>query len=199
MNFNRKSKYQKLKPIIAIVSSIVVFVGFYLGAYYYNLNKIEATSKIVEENREKEIGLKDDVLINFTRKNDKGEDEIYYKITVGELKKTLKVEKIEKEELVKILAKKGYEKDNITDKSLSFSKVEGSGLKPNKYYIGDKDGKIAIYKTDDKGKAFIEKEEDISFLRTDDYPEPDIERIKSFAREFDTREECEEALDSYKG
>ena len=199
MNFNSKSKYQKLKPIIAIVSSIIVFVGFYLGAYYYNLNKIEAASKIVEENNKKEIGLKDDMLINFTRKNDKDEDEIYYKITVGELKKTLKVEKIEEEELIKILSKKGYEKVNITDKSLSFSKVEGSGLKPNKYYIGDKDGKIAIYKTDENGKAFIEKEEDISFLRTDDYPEPDIERIKSFAREFDTREECEEALDSYKG
>ena len=199
MNFNNKSKYQKLKPIIAIVSSIIVFAGFYLGAYYYNLNKIEAASKIVEEKKDKEIGLKDDVLINFTRKNDKGADEIYYKITVGELKKTLKAEKIEEEELIKILSKKGYEKDNITDKSLSFSKVEGSGLKPNKYYIGDKDGKIAIYKTDGKGKAFIEKEGDISFLRTDDYPEPDIERIKSFAREFDTREECEEALDSYKG
>ena len=182
MNFNNKSKYQKLKPIIAIVSSIIVFAGFYLGAYYYNLNKIEAASKIVEEKKDKEIGLKDDVLINFTRKNDKGADEIYYKITVGELKKTLKAEKIEEEELIKILSKKGYEKDNITDKSLSFSKVEGSGLKPNKYYIGDKDGKIAIYKTDDKGKAFIEKEEDISFLRTDDYPEPDIERIKKLCK-----------------
>lgn len=199
MNFNSRSKYEKIKPLIAIVSCIVVFAGFYLGAYYYNLNKIEATSKSVNEEKVKEAGLTDDILVNFTRKNTEGIDEVYYKITIGELKKTLKVEKIEEEELVKILASKGYEKDSAKDKSLSFSKVEGSGLTPNKYYIGDKDGNIAIYKTDEKGKAFIEKSEDISFLKTNDYPEPDVERIKNFARKFDTREECEEALDSYKG
>lgn len=199
MNFNSRSKYEKLKPVIAIVSCIIVFAGFYLGAYYYNLNRIEATSKSVEDVKVKESGLTDDVLVNFTRKNEQGIDEVYYKITIGELKKTLKVEKIEEEELVKILAGKGYEKDSSKENSLSFSKAEGSGLTPNKYYIGDKDGQIAIYKTDENGKAFIEKPEDISFLRTNDYPEPDIERIKNFEREFDTKEECEEALDSYKG
>ncbi|MGL5575351.1 MAG: hypothetical protein ACRDCW_07420 [Sarcina sp.] len=199
MNFSRKSKYEKFKPIIAIISCVVVFAGFYLGAYYYNLNKIEAASKSIEVTKEKEAGLKDDILVNFIRKNAQDVDEVYYKITIGELKKTLKVEKIEEEELIKILSEKGYEKNSSKENSLSFSKAEGSGLTPNKYYIGDKDGKIAIYKTDKNGKAFIEKPEDVSFLSTTDYPEPDIERIKSFAREFNNREECEEALDAYKG
>ncbi|MGL4655264.1 MAG: hypothetical protein ACRCWM_05175 [Sarcina sp.] len=199
MNFNSRSKYEKLKPIIAIVSCIIVFAGLYLGAFYYNLNKIEAVNKNIEEAKAKETGLTDDILVNFTRKNAQGNDEVYYKITIGELKKTLKVEKIEEEELVKILGSKGYERDGSGENNFSFSKGEGVGLKPNKYYIGDKDGYIAIYKTDEKGKAFIEKPEDVSFLRTSDYPEPDIERIKSFAREFNNRAECEEALDSYKG
>lgn len=199
MNFNSKSKYEKYKPVIAIVSSIIVFTTLYLGAYYYNLNITEDASKPVESTNVEVKGLKDDILVMFTRANDKGEDEVYHKITVLELKKALKVESIEEEELIKILSSKGYEKTKKGENSLSFSKSLGSGLKPNKYYIGDKDGYISIFKTDENGKAFIEKEEDISFLRTDNFPDPDIERITTFAREFDTREECEEVLDSYKG
>ncbi|MGL5066759.1 MAG: hypothetical protein ACRC6T_02875 [Sarcina sp.] len=199
MNFNSRSKYEKYKPIIAIVSSIVVFTVLYLGAYYYNLAQVKAQSKSVESTNVEVKGLKDDILIMFTRINDKGEDEVYHKVTVSELKKALKVENIEQEELIKVLSTKGYEKTKKGENSISFSKVLGSGLTPNKYYIGDKDGYIAMFKTDENGKAFIEKENDVSFLRTTDFPDPDIERITTFAREFDTREECEEVLDSYKG
>ncbi|MGL4761651.1 MAG: hypothetical protein ACRCWG_09325 [Sarcina sp.] len=199
MNFNSRSKYEKYKPIIAIVSSIVVFTVLYLGAYYYNLAQVKAQSKSVESTNVEVKGLKDDILIMFTRVNDKGEDEVYHKVTVSELKKALKVESIEQEELIKVLSTKGYEKTKKGENSISFSKVLGSGLTPNKYYIGDKDGYIAMFKTDENGKAFIEKENDVSFLRTNDFPDPDIERITTFAREFDTREECEEVLDSYKG
>ncbi|WP_297517376.1 hypothetical protein [uncultured Clostridium sp.] len=199
MDFSNKSKYEKYKPIIAVVLAILVFTMFYLGSYYYNLNKVESASKEVEVIKEEAAGLKDDILVMFTRENEKGEDEVYRKITILELKKALKVEIIEEEELIKILTSRGYEKSKKGENSLSFSKAIGSGLTPNKYYIGDKDGYIAIYKTDENGKAFIEKEADISFVKTDNFPEPDVERIKGFARVFDTRAECEEVLDSYKG
>ena len=199
MNFNRVPKSEKLKPIIGIISAIIVFTVIYLGAYYYNLNSV---TKLNEEKAEKvaamkTVDLEDNIILKFTQENKSGEQDVFHQLTVGELKKTLKISDITQEELVTIFEGKGYLVDNVDKAELSFSKKAGTGLNPNKYYIGDKDGKISIFKTDEKGKAFIEKDSDISYAITENYPSLDVERIKGFAREFDTREECEAALTDY--
>ena len=74
-----------------------------------------------------------------------------------------------------------------------------SVLQPNKYYLGEKDGYFAIYKTDDSGNLTIEESEDvytnnrpISFLHGDD-----LEAIKNFKYSYDTKEEAIEKLSAF--
>lgn len=195
MNFG-KAKHDKLKPIIAIASAIIVITTVYLGSYYYRLGKIDKTTEVETAAKESEF-LSDDKLIIFTKVGSDGQQEIYYRITVGEMRKNFRVDNIKEKDLISILETKGFKKNNTTDGSLSFAKLDGEGLQANKYYIGDKDGYIAIYKTDKQGKAFIENESDVSFAMTEHYPKPDVEKIKNFERVFETREECEDALSDY--
>ena len=70
-------------------------------------------------------------------------------------------------------------------------------LEKNKYYIGEKDGYIAIFKTGEDGRAFIEKPEDVSTKKIEDLPEVDRNKIKNFEKKYDTREECEENITNY--
>lgn len=196
MNF-KKSKYSKSKQIIAIVLAIIVPVIIYLGTYYYKISQIENhqvdVSTIVTDT------LTDDIIISFSKKNLNEELEVYHKLTIGEMKKDLNVEFIKESDLTNILEDKGFRKIDFDNKNLSFEKIHDAGLKSNKYYIGDKDGYIAIFKTDLNGIAFIEKQSDITTAQTENYPKPDIDKIKGFERVFETREECEDALADYTG
>ncbi|MGL4740527.1 MAG: hypothetical protein ACRC41_06940 [Sarcina sp.] len=199
MDFRGKMpKKDKLKPIIAIVSSIVVFATVYLGSYYYKISTIgngkdKTTDVMVKDSNE----FNDSAIIYFTRKNINNEDEVYYKVTVGEFKKKLNVKELSKDELVKALEKEGYKQGTAKDGNLAFTKENGTGLEANKYYIGDKDGYVAIFKTDENGNAFIEKQSDISNRRTKNFPNPDIELIEGFELKFDTRQECEDIIINY--
>lgn len=199
MNFRSKMpKRDKLKPIIAIVSSVVVFATVYIGSYYYKINTIEnAKDKTTDVMMKDTKEFNDAAIIYFTRKNINNQDEVYYKVTVGEFKKKLNVKELSKEELIKVLEKEGYKKTEAKDGNLAFTKENGTGLEPNKYYIGDKDGYIAIFKTDENGNAFIEKQSDISNRRTKYFPAPDIELIEGFELKFNTRQECEEIIINY--
>ncbi|MGL5767780.1 MAG: hypothetical protein ACRCX8_19270 [Sarcina sp.] len=195
---SKKPKKDKLKPIIAIISSIVVFATVYLGSYYYKVNTIDSgkdkvTDVMLKDTKE----FNDATIIYFTRKNNNNEDEVYYKVTVGEFKKKLNVKELSKDELINALGKEGYKESTAKDGNLAFTKENGTGLEANKYYIGDKDGYIAIFKTDEKGNAFIEKQSDISNRRTKYFPQPDIELIEGFELKFNTRQECEDVIINY--
>ena len=94
----------------------------------------------------------------------------------------------------------GYNLESLEDDKVVFVK-EGttSVLQPNKYYLGEKDGYFAIYKTDDSGNLTIEESEDvytnnrpISFLHGDD-----LEAIKNFKYSYDTKEEAIEKLSAF--
>ncbi|MGL4991196.1 MAG: hypothetical protein ACRC57_08595 [Sarcina sp.] len=197
MNF-KKSKYSKLKPIIAIGLAIIVPVIIYLGTYYYKISKTEINNQ-VDVSTVVTDTLTDDIIISFSKKNLNQELEVYHKLTIGELKKDLNVDSIKESDLTNILEDKGFQKIDFDNKNLSFEKIQDAGLKSNKYYIGDKDGYIAIFKTDQNGVAFIEKQSDITNAQTENYPKPDIDKIKGFERVFETREECEDALADYTG
>lgn len=197
MNF-KKSKYSKLKPIIAIGIAIIVPVMIYLGTYYYKILEIEDTNQ-VDVSTVVTDTLTDDIIISFTKKNLNEEFEVYHKLTIGEMKKNLNVDSIKESDLTNILEDKGFKKISFDNKNISFEKIQEAGLKSNKYYIGDKDGYIAIFKTDQNGIAFIEKQSDITTAQTENYPKPDVDKIKGFERVFETREECEDALADYTG
>lgn len=103
--------------------------------------------------------------------------------------------------IVNFFLSEGYKLEELIDTRLVFSKDSTSiVVEPNKYYIGEKDGYFAIYKSDKNGKLTIESEEDIysnsrpiSFLQDQD----DLKRIKEFKNSFDTKEEAKEKLTAY--
>ena len=69
----------------------------------------------------------------------------------------------------------------------------------NKYYLGEKDGYFAIYKSDENGKVFIEDESDVyrSSKMVNTIPKDDQEAIKSFKFGYDTKDEAKEILSGY--
>ena len=77
-----------------------------------------------------------------------------------------------------------------------FERAVGT-LEPNKYYIGDKDGYIAIYKSDVNGIPVIENEDDITQREVSLLMEIDQNMIRNYEMVFDTKEECEEALSNF--
>lgn len=194
-------KNERVKLVILVISAILFFIVSYFGSYYYKLSKINknntadtsANAEIDEANKV----LTDDFIVMFLKNNNQNVEEVYYQSNIGELKKTLKVESLSEAQLEKTLKEGGFKKVKREGTTISFIKEEGKGLKANKYYIGAMDGKLAIYKTDENGAAYIEKAEDITETPINIFPEKDQKDIKDFLNVFDTREDCEEALTAY--
>ena len=114
--------------------------------------------------------------------------------TLKELKKELGVNKdLTEEELSELLTKEGYSLIEECNNKLYYTRT----LSPNKYYIREYNGYLAIFKSDNKCRIKIEnKETDIFNKRKkfENLTEKDKESINNFEREFNTREEAEEAI-----
>ena len=64
--------------------------------------------------------------------------------------------------IVNFFEANGYNLEELQDEKAVFSKIGTINvLQPNKYYIGEKDGYFAIYKTDSEGNLTIENEDDV--------------------------------------
>ena len=115
-------------------------------------------------------------------------------------------EHIEKGEVVVVIGPSGSGKSTFL-RCLNLLEVPTSGeiiflndmgiLEAGKYYIGEKDGYIAIFKAGEDGRPFIEKPEDVSTKKIEDLPEVDRSKISNFEKKYDTREECEENITNY--
>ena len=72
------------------------------------------------------------------------------------------VSDISQQFIVNFFEANGYNLEELEDEKVVFSKDGTTNvLQPNKYYIGEKDGYFAIYKTDSEGNLTIENEDDI--------------------------------------
>ena len=102
--------------------------------------------------------------------------------------------------LVEYFKNEGYTLENLTNDKLVLSRsTDSEELEPNKYYLGEKDGYFAIYKTDENGKAFIENEDDIykNSIKVDNLPASDQSNIKGFKYGYDSKDEAKEMLSGY--
>lgn len=71
---------------------------------------------------------------------------------------------------------------------------------PNKFVLGIKDNKIAIYRTDENGKMYIEDEsKDVTNIDTSVLKQGDIDLLNEGSKDFqfDTREGAEAKLEDY--
>lgn len=102
---------------------------------------------------------------------------------------------ITQDELTLALAEYGYKFNSVANNIIYYERDSKLGLEPNKYYIGEYEGYIAIYKTDSKGELKIEDEEkDVYTTKFENLPSQDKNSIKNYERVYDTKEEAEYEL-----
>ena len=143
-----------------------------------------------------ELLLAENMDVIFTRRTLDDHVVVDYKTTIGEMVKNDEIKGENMDELISAVEKDGYELVSSTSGEIIFLNDMGI-LEAGKYYIGEKDGYIAMFKAGEDGRPFIEKPEDVSTKKIEDLPEVDRSKISNFEKKYDTREECEENITNY--
>ena len=195
MNFNNIKNNDKIKNLIFILLGIFIFASSYMITYFYNSRKIQQTNMKVTE-KKGELVLAENMDVIFTRRTLDDHVVVDYKTTIGEMVKNDEIKGENMDELISAVEKDGYELVSSTSGEIIFLNDMGI-LEAGKYYIGEKDGYIAIFKAGEDGRPFIEKPEDVSTKKIEDMPEVDRSKISNFEKKYDTREECEENITNY--
>ena len=198
---NNEDKYINKK--LAIISGIIVFaiVGCFFATYF--ITDRLTNPKYVKNNNEEEKtvynntkALDDNMMLIFMN-----EGVIEKEQSISEFKKENFISsEISQQFIVNFFEANGYSLEELQDEKVVFNKDGTTNvLQPNKYYIGEKDGYFAIYKTDADGKLTIENEDDvyrnsrpISFLKGED-----LDEIKKMNNYYDTKDEAIEKLTAY--
>ena len=198
---NNEDKYINKK--LAIISGIIVFaiVGCFFATYF--ITDRLTNPKYVNNNAEE-----DKTVYNNTKALD--DNMILILMNEGIVEKEQSISEFKKENfitseisqqfIVNFFEANGYNLEELQDEKVVFNKDGTTNvLQPNKYYIGEKDGYFAIYKTDADGKLTIENEDDvyrnsrpISFLKGED-----LDEIKKMKNCYDTKDEAIEKLTAY--
>lgn len=191
-----------LNKKISILSGIIVLavVICFFGTYFFTgklLNKDNLNNQNDDKTVYNNSNVLDDGIIVILMNQGVVEKEQ----SISDFKKENSiVNDINEQFLVNFYEANGYNLESLEDSKLVFVK-DGttSVLLPNKYYLGEKDGYFAIYKTDNSGVPKIESEDDvysnsrsISFLKGED-----LEAIKNFKYCYDTKDEAIEKLTAF--
>lgn len=198
---NNENKYTNKK--LAIISGIIVtaLVISFFGSYFI-------TNRLTNPKYAKNTTEEDKTVYNNTKALD--DDMILILMNEGVIEKEQSILEFKKENfissdisqqfIVNFFEANGYNLEELQDEKVVFSKDGTTNvLQPNKYYIGEKDGYFAIYKTDSEGNLTIENEDDvyrdsrsIDFLQGED-----LEDIKNLKHCYDTKDEAIEKLTAY--
>ncbi|MGG7176464.1 hypothetical protein ACQPU1_02645 [Clostridium paraputrificum] len=184
-----------------IIISCIVLLGIFVVSFLATDIYLDKKSKESDEtsqslsagNDNKKLSLEDKTKISLFKKNSKEKE-----TTLGELKKELGLDgEVTEEVLSTALQKKGYELDGKGDKELSYTREVESSVEPDKYYIKDYDGYLAIYKSDTNGNLTIENPITDVFKESkkfEDLPSTDRELINNLERKFDNKEDAEDGI-----
>lgn len=185
---------KKLFIGMTMILVLIFFITYYLSDKYIT-NKNLKNNAVEASETNKNNKLSDNARI-YLFSGEKKEKEL----TIAELKKELNISgDLSKGELSKALSEKGYVLELNADGEMTYKKDTSKSVKPNKYYIGEKDGFLAIYKTDKDGILLIENSEDVysDNKKVGSLREIDKNKIKSFEFEYDSKEEAEENLSEF--
>ena len=186
----------KKKLFIGMTLTLVIifFITYYLSDKYI-ANKNIKNNAVEASQINKNNQLSDNTKIYlFSGENKEKES------TIAELKKELNIDgDLTKGELSKALSEKGYVLELNTDGEMTYKRDISKAVKPNKYYIGEKDGFLAIYKTDKDGILLIENSEDVysNNKKVDSLRETDKSKIKNLEFEYNSKEEAEEGISEF--
>lgn len=186
----------KKKLFIGMTLTLVIifFITYYLSDKYI-ANKNIKNNAVEASQINKNNQLNDNTKIYlFSGENKEKES------TIAELKKELNIDgDLTKGELSKVLSEKGYVLELNDNGEMTYKRDISKAVKPNKYYIGEKDGFLAIYKTDKDGILTIENSEDVysNNKKLDSLRENDKNKIKNLEFEYNSKEEAEEGISEF--
>ncbi|HCW53983.1 MAG TPA: hypothetical protein DG753_09650 [Clostridium sp.] len=182
--------------IVTTISLALIFTLTYCIADRYMMNKKNAkieNTTIAAQNTEKAI---DDNMKICLISDDNSNEELSLK----ELKEKFNLDSdLTINKLCSELKKIGYTLDSAEESDLKFKKDDSQTVEPDKYYIGEKEGYLAIYKSDENGKLFIENDSDVyrENKSVEMLPKDDVYKINNFELKYDNKEDAEEDLSEF--
>ena len=196
--YNNVEKNEKKKRIRNKVTLFIVLLIVCFFSTYFIVDRLtNSKNKDVNDNQSKTTvyntnSLSDDMKIIL-----KVDGIVETSETLKEFKLDNNIDNVNEQFLVDYYASKGYSVESLSEKKVVLNKDEEVILEPNKYYLGEKDGYFAIYKSDENGKVFIEGDVYRSSKMVNTIPKDDQEAIKSFKFGYDTKDEAKEILSGY--
>lgn len=180
------------KVILVVLVLISAFLITFMATdlYIKGKNNGENTKQKSVDANSSNRHLADDVKVvlqkNGTKEAEKTLDEVIdeYGLEEG----------ITQNELTEALAQYGYKFDVSIEDEIYYKKDSKTGFQPNKYYIGECEGYLAIYKSNDKGELEIEDEENDVYrngIKLSDLKPLDQQAIKKYEYVYDTKEDAE--------
>lgn len=178
---DRKSKW----IVLTLALSIIIFLVIYGITYMFN-KPVHNMNFINRHGQESVV------------KHDTRELIIVGKDENGEIQEKNRI-KIELADINKVFAdvypSTSYDIVDFNDKSITLKEKDVQNFDPNTYYIGEKDGYIALFKSDEKGNLFIENESlDISSRKVDSLPVADRELVMNYELRSVERDEMHDIL-----
>lgn len=189
-------KRRKTRRFLEIIFALLVVCFF---STYIIVNKINSINTSNEDSKttlyNNTIALDDDMKIIL-----KVDGVILNEETLKSFKEDRNLSSVNEQFLVDYYTSQGYELESLSDSKVVLNKGDNEdSLEPNKYYLGEKNGYFAIYKTDSDGVPYIENESDIytNYRPISSIPSADQEEIKNFKHGYNTKEEAKESLSGY--
>ncbi|MDV4150476.1 hypothetical protein R0131_06480 [Clostridium sp. AL.422] len=191
-NLNKKQKSAILVSIVTLLA-ISFCASYFITNYLTNPNRknedINTQNVIVDNNY-----LNDNIFVTL-----KTNDTVDMVDNLLNVKKKLNLkDKLTEEELSEELSKEGYVLSEKNEQKLTYTRdeeVSNDKFQANKYYLGEEDGYISIFKTDENGNI-IESEKKVY---TDskpiaNLPETDQNYIKEHKFFFDAKDDALQKL-----
>ncbi|MGL5380725.1 hypothetical protein [Clostridium sp.] len=196
-NFNNKedklSMGRKIGIVIlTMISLAVLFCGSYILTGYFTNPTKQRVEELDGENKtvysETSKYLKDNtiIILKTGKEVDSEEELVSIKSRLG------LTGEISKEALTTRLENDGYKLVEDGEAKLVFGREgnESGKVEPNKFFIGEKDGYLAIYFSDENGNLSVTSEKDVFRERkmVKDLPELEQNKIKNFEFIYDSRQ-----------
>ena len=183
--------------VVGIVGLIILLcTSFYLRKWYYAEKwASEKPEDTVTVNATKDA-INDNMKI-IKETNSSKDDEI----KVSDFKEEFELSgALNIDDISEVLANEGYEYKTKDESAIYYTRKKeytNENLEPNKYYLGEYEGKLAILKAGEDGKAFLEAKEDQTNKDVNSLREEDQKNIRSFTEKFASKEDAKEAITDY--
>ncbi|AGF56320.1 MULTISPECIES: hypothetical protein [Clostridium] len=187
---NKKKLFVWMVIILALIFSITYYFS---NKYITNKNTQNNSVRASETDKSQELSDNLKICLVSGEKKEKV-------LTLAELKKELNLDSnLTEAELSKELKNKGYVLEVQENGEMTYKKDSSKSVKPNKYYIGEKDGYLAIYKTNENGTLLIENSNDVytNSKKIESLNDIDKNKIENFELEYNTKDDAEENLSEF--